>query len=238
MTEEYLRKLLKEGENYTTEFKKCRDEISASVYETVCSFSNRYGGYILLGVDDDGKVTGVNPKAIPNMQRSFATTLNNPQKISPPLLLNLEEFTIDDKTILYVYVPVGSLVETCKGKLFDRTIDADIDITVNTVLARDLYNLKAGIFTERKLFPNVGTDKLKIKELMPQVRLRAQMRNPNHPWLKMSDKEIMRSASLLVEDPKILYCHGFSSISCLQKGLGRGCIIYIILSQSRAKAGR
>lgn len=50
MTKKLLEKLLTSGESYTIEYKKCINKLSESVYETVCSFSNRYGGYILLGV--------------------------------------------------------------------------------------------------------------------------------------------------------------------------------------------
>jgi ATP-dependent DNA helicase RecG len=42
--------LIRDGEGLTVEFKRCAKELPKSVYETVCSFSNRYGGYILLGV--------------------------------------------------------------------------------------------------------------------------------------------------------------------------------------------
>ena len=51
-----LTQLLRDGEGLTVEFKRCTDELANSVYETVSSFSNRYGGYILLGVSDNGSI--------------------------------------------------------------------------------------------------------------------------------------------------------------------------------------
>ena len=59
MTPDNLRKLLAEGEGLTVEFKECVSELSNSVFETVCSFSNRYGGHMLLGVKDNGEIIGV-----------------------------------------------------------------------------------------------------------------------------------------------------------------------------------
>ena len=53
------------------EFKKCTDKVSASVYETVCSFLNAEGGYIFLGVDDDGTILGINPKCVTDMTKSI-----------------------------------------------------------------------------------------------------------------------------------------------------------------------
>ena len=54
MTQEQLESLLANHEKVTVEFKESKSVIPENVYETVASFSNRYGGYIILGVDDDG----------------------------------------------------------------------------------------------------------------------------------------------------------------------------------------
>lgn len=48
MTPEIIRELIAQGEGVDIEFKSCTEEISNSVYETVCSFLNRTGGYILI----------------------------------------------------------------------------------------------------------------------------------------------------------------------------------------------
>ena len=45
-----IKKILSLGENKRVEFKKCTDQVSASVYETICSFLNAEGGHIFLGV--------------------------------------------------------------------------------------------------------------------------------------------------------------------------------------------
>ena len=50
-----LKKYIHDGEGLTVEFKRCENELANSIYETVSAFSNRYGGYILLGVEDDGE---------------------------------------------------------------------------------------------------------------------------------------------------------------------------------------
>jgi ATP-dependent DNA helicase RecG len=83
MTSEHIRKLLAEGESLTVEFKECVNELNNSVWETVCSFSNRFGGHLILGVSDNGTPIGVNPKSAPQIKKNFANMLNNPQKTSP-----------------------------------------------------------------------------------------------------------------------------------------------------------
>ena len=43
------------------EYKTCQHGVQEDLYETVCSFSNRYGGYIIMGVEDDGTPIGIKP---------------------------------------------------------------------------------------------------------------------------------------------------------------------------------
>ena len=95
MTEAELLKLIEDGENIQVEFKKSTTEITKDVYDTVCSFSNREGGIILLGVKDNGEILGVAPDAVDRMKKDFVTSINNGQKINPPLYLQPEACTVD-----------------------------------------------------------------------------------------------------------------------------------------------
>lgn len=83
MTEAELLKLIEDGENIQVEFKKSTTEITKDVYDTVCSFSNREGGIILLGVKDNGEILGVAPDAVDRMKLHAAlhacTTMNENQ---------------------------------------------------------------------------------------------------------------------------------------------------------------
>ena len=54
-----LLQLIKSGEDIHTEFKKSSTEVTKDVYDTVCSFSNRDGGHIILGVNDNGEIIGI-----------------------------------------------------------------------------------------------------------------------------------------------------------------------------------
>ncbi|MDR0603982.1 MAG: putative DNA binding domain-containing protein, partial [Bacteroidales bacterium] len=64
MTQAQLQNIIKSGEDISVEFKKCPTELNHSVFETVCSFLNRTGGHLILGVADDGNITGVNVNCI------------------------------------------------------------------------------------------------------------------------------------------------------------------------------
>ena len=56
MTKEVIIGLIAQGEGVTIEFKECRNEIASEIYPTVCSFSNRFGGHIIMGVSDNGEI--------------------------------------------------------------------------------------------------------------------------------------------------------------------------------------
>jgi len=199
MTIDQIRKLLAAGESLTVEYKECENALSNSVFETVCSFSNRYGGHIFLGVEDDGKILGVNPAAVQDMMKNFVNTLNNPTKISPSLLLELEEYQIDGQLILYVYIPISSQVILCSNKVYDRINDSDIDITKSTNLMADLYGRKSAAYTEREIFPYVTENELRF-DLVQRAQKMALTENRNHPWKYMSEMEIIKSAGLYDED--------------------------------------
>jgi ATP-dependent DNA helicase RecG len=199
ITVKNLLKHIEDGEGFTIEFKECRFELNNSVFETVCSFSNRYGGYIFLGVRDNGEIVGVNPNSINSMKKNFVNMLNNPEKINPQLFLNLEEVVVDDKIVLYVYVPVSSQVVFCSGRIFDRNHEADVDVTRSTMLAGNLFQLKSSQFTERKIFPYTKLEDLRL-DLIPLVKRLALNHNSAHPWKDMSDMDFFRSSGLYEED--------------------------------------
>ncbi|RLB79712.1 MAG: hypothetical protein DRH24_12035, partial [Deltaproteobacteria bacterium] len=58
MSLEKLLGIIARGEGEEVEFKRN----VAGVAETVCAMANTKGGYILVGIDDRGRVTGVEPE--------------------------------------------------------------------------------------------------------------------------------------------------------------------------------
>jgi len=120
MTTDRVRQLLSAGEGLTMEYKECVTSLNNTVWETVCSFSNRYGGHLILGALDDGTPIGVNPNCAQDMKRNFANLLNNPQKTSPSLFLSLEEVMLEGMLLLHVYIPISSQIQSCSGRIYDR----------------------------------------------------------------------------------------------------------------------
>ena len=101
-----LQSILTVGETVAVEFKRCGNGIDSDTYETVCSFLNRFGGDIFLGILDDGTVAGVPKKAVSDMIKNFIKIVSNPALFSPTVYLAPEKIDYDEKhTIIHIHVP-------------------------------------------------------------------------------------------------------------------------------------
>ena len=199
--ERQLTELIRQGESLTMEFKECRRTLNRDVYETVCAFLNRHGGNLLLGVNDSGKITGIDPDCVGQIRKDFVTAINNPQKINPPAYLSVDEVLVQGKTILRVYVPESSQVHRCNGRIFDRHEDGDFDIIDHTLLVSELYHRKQVTYSENKIYPFAGLGDLRA-DLIDKCRRLAGVWREEHPWLGMDDMELLKSAQLYQTDPE------------------------------------
>lgn len=200
MTIEELKKLIDTGEKIDIEFKKSQDKLNKDLYESVCSFNNRDGGHIFLGVVDETKeICGVNSDKIDKMKKDFTTAINNSNKINPPMYLVPEDYEIDGKKIIYIRVPEGTQVRRLNGRIFDRTYEGDIDITDNAELVYKMYARKQSTYFVNKVYPNLGLEFLDF-DVIKRAKKLAMGRVDNHAWIDMNEEEILRSLGLILTD--------------------------------------
>ena len=195
-----LHSILEIGETIAVEFKRCGNGIESDVYESVCSFLNRFGGDLFLGVLNDGWVCGLPEKAAPDMIKNFIKQISNPLVFSPTIYLAPEIVkTEDGKTIIHVHVPPSAEVHSYKKVIYDRVDDADVKVTATAQIAQ-MYIRKQNIFTEKKIYPYVTMDDLRM-DLLPRVRQMAvNNAGGTHPWQEMSDQDLLKSAGLYGAD--------------------------------------
>lgn len=163
------------GESVTVEFKKATNKLPQNLFETICAFLNRNGGNIFLGIDDDGRIIGVDKQCIQKMKRDFANLCNNEQKINPTIYLNIKDYLINDKTILHIYVNESSSVHRTNGKVFDRNEDGDYEVKQAERIA-NIYIRKQEFYTENKIFPYAQMSDLR-QDLIQRARKMAINRN-------------------------------------------------------------
>lgn len=200
MTIEELKRLINEGEKIDVEFKKSENGLNKDIYESVCSFNNRNGGHLFLGIINDTKeINGVNPDKIDNMLKDFTTTINNASKINPPLYLTPEVYDVDGKKVIYIRVPEGTQLRRLNGRIWDRTHEGDIDVTDNAEMVYKMYARKQSTYFVNKVYPNLGLEYLDF-EIIRKAKKMAISRVDDHAWARLSETEILRSSGLILTD--------------------------------------
>lgn len=110
-------------ESLTVEFKSDISKYPDSeIFEAVVAFANTEGGELYLGVEDDGRITGVND-AHRNPITLSAFVANN---TVPPISIRAEIIE-DERPVLHISVPnfYGGIAATAGGKILRRRIKAD-----------------------------------------------------------------------------------------------------------------
>ncbi|WP_413854208.1 RNA-binding domain-containing protein [Candidatus Ruminimicrobium bovinum] len=195
-----IKQLIKTGEKINVEFKLAQGGLPKNIYETVCSFLNTKGGEIILGVDDKRNVVGLPSDNIDKYKKEFSTGINNPTKLFPTVYLNMEEYTISNKKILYINIPEGSQVYKCNNKYYLRNYEGDYDITHNPTLVSNLYLRKDSSYSENKVYPYLSMEDLN-QSVINKARIKAVNRIPKHPWENLNNLDLLKSASLYRKDP-------------------------------------
>ena len=137
-----IEQILQQGEGISVEFKKSTQKLPESLFETICAFLNRNGGVILLGVDDDRNIIGVDDTSAPALCKDIASLSNNPKKLFPSFLLDVQLVVYEGKALIHVFVPASSQVHTCNGKVYDRSVDGDFELKTSEQI-KNLYTRKS-----------------------------------------------------------------------------------------------
>jgi ATP-dependent DNA helicase RecG len=198
MNIERVKRLLKQKENIRLEFKEAVTALPGNLFETICAMLNRDGGDIILGVQDNGTVIGVNQTSIPTMVTNLVNLSNNNQKLDPAFILYPQTYQLKGKFIIHIQVPASSQVHKTVGIVYDRSNDGDFKVTAPHQVA-DIYNRKRNHYTEGIIYPAVRFEDLN-ESLFPKVRNLIKSNNANHPWLALNDVQLLQKAGLWKRD--------------------------------------
>jgi len=189
-----LKNILQKGEGFTVEFKKSQTGLPANVFETICAFLNRVGGDLLLGIKDNGEVIGIKPERVDQIKNDLVSLANNPNKLDPPYMLFPEDFESKGKKIVYIRVPMSSQVHRTKNVVYDRSEDGDFRVRTHEAISR-IYTRKNAYFTENKIYPYLRFSDFN-SSLFPKVRNLISSHRLDHPWLNLSNEEMLKMAGL------------------------------------------
>lgn len=188
-----------EGEGTQIEYKTCTEEISESLYESVCSFLNHTGGQILVGVQNDGTVIGVNPDKAEKLKADIINCINNPELFLPCPYFTPRIMEMDDKTVMQLDIPCGQYVYRFKGRYWDRNDDADIDVTDQPELLLSIFERKNPHLFEERIVEGLTMEQLDVKTFQYCRNILATIQ-PSHAWLQMTNEEMLLSAHLAKQE--------------------------------------
>jgi len=196
-----LKNSLPPSESMIVAFKMCESEVTPDIYETICAFLNRNGGDIYLGVGANGEIHGVPGDAIDEIIHDLTDLVSEPEIISPTVVLTPVVLEFDGLKVIRIFISPSSDVHMYKSVIYDRVRNENIEITATNQIAA-FYIRKQKIYTERRIFPYVKEDHLRL-DLLPRIRKMATNYNKDHPWKNMSDTELFHNAGLISEDMEI-----------------------------------
>ena len=198
MTIEELLKALELGEDQDLEFKAAQGGLPRSIWETVSAFANTAGGTIVLGVteqDDKFEIVGINKPNI--LIKGFWDIHNNPQKLNYPICRDSDvtTLTIEKKTVICIQIPQASRRQrpiyingnpiggTCK-----RNYEGDYRCTEFEV--RQMLRDAGEDPSDGQILEGFTVTDLDTESLMA-YRNRFASRNPDHPFLAKSDRDLL-----------------------------------------------
>ena len=99
---EKIKEILMLGEDQNIEFKVHYKDFD-TIGPIICGFLNGTGGHIICGIDENGKITGIDgsDSDVRNLEKKLA------QEIVPPAILFVQKQNFEGKTLLSIEVPPG-----------------------------------------------------------------------------------------------------------------------------------
>ncbi|MBU1110631.1 putative DNA binding domain-containing protein [Patescibacteria group bacterium] len=124
--------IIKQGEGENIEFKISITDLG----KVVCAFANTSGGIVLVGVDDNGQITGVKgKKAKQKVFDSFAGIVPAPQ-------VSTETIKIGTKTIIGIKVLPSSRLLSFKNIVYIRVGGNNRPLSISEILEKSAESLK------------------------------------------------------------------------------------------------
>lgn len=105
------------GKDATIEFKRELPHRN-SLADEIAAFANARGGVILIGVDDDSEIIGVDRQEMDSAEKTVVEVCQD--RIEPTVLIFTEKLRIDDKILLKIEVPRSLFVHKTSNGYFIR----------------------------------------------------------------------------------------------------------------------
>lgn len=197
MRAEELLEIIKEGENWLTEFKA---DFSPEVGKTMCAFANTNGGTVFVGISNDGQVKGV-PEKTEEKVANLAHTCK------PSIYPEIRKALHQGKSVLIVEIPHSKgVLHSFKNIAYKRVGTSDMPLSAEELI---LFARQARIIRfdnqlcEAKL-SDIDEEMVRrfVKSAIAQGRLDI---SPNSPVAEILDKLELKQGDQLTYAAVLLF---------------------------------
>lgn len=152
--------LIKKGETEKIEFKS---QISKKIGEEICALQNTHGGYIFIGVTDEGKIIGCNLK---RSKEKVSQHLNN---ITPPTKVKFHQIEIDSKQVLGVEVSSSDQLCAIGGNVYIRAGTSKRPLSLQEIMTQAAETLLFEM--DRTPIPGEKVNQQLVEQFLSKARI-------------------------------------------------------------------
>ena len=136
MTKDDVLKMIAEGESQCVELKS---SFNVEAMEAVAAFANAEGSKVIIGVNNKGKVVGIdiNPESVQNWVNEIKS------KTEPAILVDTNLFELDGKTVVVLSVlehPIKPVA--MQGRYFKRIQNSNLQLSAMEIANLSLHSLQ------------------------------------------------------------------------------------------------
>lgn len=195
--------IIKKGETLEVEFKSDKGPLSdKDIYECVIGLANTKGGYLFIGVEDNGKITGLNKSRDKCWQEKIKAAIRN--NVNPPLEVKCEYVEEENYFVIQVPQAQNVLCFSKKGVYYQRAMNFNGPETVhmlpNDQLSR-LSNLGKIDISNEVLSEEATLEDLDPVEFARLKNLISQI-SSNNPLLNFSNEELAKALGFVKTNNK------------------------------------
>jgi len=179
------------------EIKKASAKLPMNIWEIVCAFANTAGGWIVLGVSQQGKtieVTGLSNTE--KIEQNFTTELRSKSKFNVLITPKCIKYDINGLTVLAFYIPSATQKPVFYNALtntFIRTASGDQRATeaeINAMLRDQFFGVMSAKPVEKTSVNDLSKTTLcRYRDYMARF-------NPGLPYNILSDSEFLEKMQI------------------------------------------
>jgi ATP-dependent DNA helicase RecG len=193
---EYIGHLINRGNDEQNQIFETKNKLPSDFYITICAFLNSQGGEIIIVESAENGIIGLTDTNLNMLHEKIKVGLVTQSNLNPKIRLTIKSLIYYEEKILYIKVPIGQGVFSCKGgkSIYER-IGASNCILTNLSDQLRIQENKRVYYPDIKIIKYLNETHFNLDIYKKALNLISQTK-ASHPWLKMDFEQVMKSSGL------------------------------------------